>query len=92
MKDKTSEGLFTLIDQFFRIINRFEKERTLFKTVIVSRINAEGCYYGNIDGQEYELPNGTAMTFSPCTRVIVCIPDGDYKQRFIIAVKPRQPH
>ena len=57
MKDKTSEGLFTLIDQFFRIINRFEKERTLFKTVIVSRINAEGCYYGNIDGQEYELPN-----------------------------------
>lgn len=63
MKDKTSEGLFTLIDQFFRIINRFEKERTLFKTVIVSRINAEGCYYGNIDGQEYELPNGTAMTF-----------------------------
>lgn len=56
MKDKTSEGLFTLIDQFFRIINRFEKERTLFKTVIISRINAEGCYYGNIDDRNMSFP------------------------------------
>ena len=77
----------TLVDQVFRIVERFEKQKTLFPVVIISKAS-NNTYEGYINGQVYDLPNGTDMTFKVGDKVIVCIPDGDYKRRFIMARKP----
>lgn len=88
MENKNIKSIQILIDQIFRIIKQQEKHKTQFITVAISQIDNKGVYYGKINGQIYSLPNGTNMTFKLADKVIVCIPDNDYKRKFILCKNP----
>ncbi|MCM1441780.1 MAG: hypothetical protein NC131_21600 [Roseburia sp.] len=76
--------LETITEQILRIAASIDQRRTRYVFTAITRIK-DGKYYGMIDGKSYELPNGTNIDFKIAARVIVCIPNGDFKNRFIIA-------
>lgn len=76
--------LEAITEQTLRIANHMSKNRTRYVFTAITEIRG-GKYYGIIDGKSYELPNGTNIDFKVASKVIVCIPDGNFKNKFIIA-------
>ena len=66
------------------LMNEYKEKQTKYEFLRVTKIE-DGKYYAIYNGGEYIMPNGTNMTFSVGNGIVVCIPNNDFKKRFIIA-------
>ena len=65
-------------------MDEYVNSMTKYEFLKVTKIEDEK-YYAIYNGGEYIMPNGTNMTFSVGNGIVVCIPNNDFKKRFIIA-------
>lgn len=72
-----------LAEQLLRIEKKIRDKETKFIFTKITRVD-NGRYYAKINGTEYELPNSTNMDFSVSSNVIVCIPNNELRNKFII--------
>ena len=78
----------SLSEQILRVKSELKKDETRFvETNVVSVVTSGNIveYKVKIDGYDYVTKNGTNITFVVGDGVIVCIPNNDYKRKFIIA-------
>lgn len=66
------------------LMDEYVNSMTKYEFLKVTKIE-DGKYYAQYKGGEYIMPNGTNMTFSVGNGIVVCIPNNDFKKRFIIA-------